>query len=42
MCICNDTVIAKSKEKIIEIYKKMEDNAGKIGLEVNKKKPQNI
>jgi hypothetical protein len=35
MCICGSHIIARSREKIIDIYKKMQEKAGKIGLEVN-------
>jgi hypothetical protein len=40
MCAYEDdiVIIATSREKIIEIYKKMKEKAGKIGLEVNKRK----
>jgi hypothetical protein len=31
-------VIARSREKVIDIYKKVEEKAGKIGLEVNERK----
>jgi hypothetical protein len=31
-------IIVTSREKIIDIYKKMQENPGKIGLEVNERK----
>jgi hypothetical protein len=38
----DDVVITKSREKIIEIYKEIEEKARKIGLEVNEKQTNKI